>query len=214
MVDSADTGIVPEQVSDRRRTPGQRGQKTRRRLLDSVHCLIQTTAYRDLRVVDVAALAKTSPATFYQYFDDLNQVLHILGAEMVERESATLVAVIGAGDWSDDGVVDAAADFVDTVIAVWERNRAMLGLIELGVAHGDPGSVGARNALIVPMANALVEALAGRDTTISPQALAGVLIPMLTSVSAHMNGLTSWGASRDELRQTMIGIVAGTARKG
>lgn len=205
---------TPVDPSERRRNPGQRGQKTRRRLLDSVQCLIQSTAYRDLRVVDVAALAETSPATFYQYFDDLNQVLHILAAEMVERESAALVSVIGAGDWSDDGVAAAASDFVDTVIAVWERNRAMLGLIDLGVAHGDPKSVAARNALVVPALQALSDALGERDTTMSPQALSGVLIAMLTSVATHVNGLHAWGASRDELRKTMVGIVAGTALRG
>jgi AraC-like DNA-binding protein len=53
------------------RVPGRRGLATRQRLLDHVAEMLAAGSYRDLRVVDVARSAGTSPATFYQYFADV-----------------------------------------------------------------------------------------------------------------------------------------------
>ena len=43
-----------------------------------------------------------------------------------------------------------------------------------------------------------------------PLADAGVLVSMLAHVAAHVEGLQSWGAGRDELRHTMARVVAST----
>jgi AcrR family transcriptional regulator len=53
------------------RIAGRRGQATRTRLLECLGELIASTSYRDVTVIDVARQAGTSPATFYQYFPDI-----------------------------------------------------------------------------------------------------------------------------------------------
>ena len=56
------------------------GQATRQRLLDATSAAVAEGRYRDLTVVDVSRRAETSPATFYQYFPDIESaVLSLLG---------------------------------------------------------------------------------------------------------------------------------------
>lgn len=57
------------------RVPGRRGQATRQKLLDCTADMLRTTSYRDLKVVDIAREAGTSPATFYQYFPDVESAI-------------------------------------------------------------------------------------------------------------------------------------------
>jgi len=76
------------------RLPGRRGLATRQRLLAATASLLETTGYRDLKVVEIAREAGTSPATFYQYFPDAESAVLVLAAELTEAwhdELATLV---------------------------------------------------------------------------------------------------------------------------
>ena len=53
------------------RVAGRRGQATRQKLLDCLSEMLSSSPYRDVKVIDVARKAGTSPATFYQYFPDV-----------------------------------------------------------------------------------------------------------------------------------------------
>src|SRR5262245_41368557 len=64
------------------RSLGPRGVETRRRLLDATRVLLETHGVRDLRVVDIAREVGTSPATFYQYFRDVEEAVLALAAEV------------------------------------------------------------------------------------------------------------------------------------
>ena len=57
------------------RVPGRRGRATRTRLLECTSDMLATTSFRELKVIDIAREANTSPATFYQYFADVEQFL-------------------------------------------------------------------------------------------------------------------------------------------
>ncbi len=67
------------------RVPGRRGQATRTRLLEQALAMLASTSYRDLKVVDIARGAGTSPATFYQYFPDAEAALRALADDLVEE---------------------------------------------------------------------------------------------------------------------------------
>src|SRR3546814_11233778 len=60
------------------RVPGRRGRATRQRLLDCTAGMLDTTSYRDVKVIDIAREAGTSPAPFYQYFSDVAAPLLVL----------------------------------------------------------------------------------------------------------------------------------------
>ena len=62
------------------RVPGRRGRATRQRLLDCTGEMLTTTSYRDVKVIDIAREAGTSPATFYQYFADVEAAILVLAA--------------------------------------------------------------------------------------------------------------------------------------
>jgi len=60
---------------------GRRAQQTRRQLLDATRALLELHGVRDLRVVEIARKVGTSPATFYQYFRDVEDAVLVLAAE-------------------------------------------------------------------------------------------------------------------------------------
>ena len=76
------------------RLPGRRGLATRQRLLAATATLLETTGYRDLKVVEVAREAGTSPATFYQYFPDAESAVLVLAAELTEAWHDELAALV------------------------------------------------------------------------------------------------------------------------
>ena len=82
------------------RVPGERGRQTRQRLLDATVELLTTTSWRSVKVTDIARQARTSPATFYQYFGNVEQAIRVLAEGMVDQ-AAQLAELVG-GDWSEE----------------------------------------------------------------------------------------------------------------
>src|SRR5271155_6276985 len=82
------------------RVPGERGRQTRQRLLDATVELLTTTSWRSVKVTDIARQARTSPATFYQYFGNVEQAVRLL-AEGVVEEATQLSELVGA-DWAEE----------------------------------------------------------------------------------------------------------------
>ncbi len=81
------------------RIAGRRGQATRTRLLECLAELIASTSYRDVTVIDVARRAGTSPATFYQYFPDIQTAVVELANEVV-KEAGTLKDLASEQSWT------------------------------------------------------------------------------------------------------------------
>src|SRR5881392_3455494 len=80
------------------RVPGRRGRATRDRLLKCTAELLEKTSYRDITVIDIAQCAGTSPATFYQYFQDVNAAIAVLAAALAEHGEG-LTDLIGRTKW-------------------------------------------------------------------------------------------------------------------
>src|SRR5256885_14470570 len=86
---------VPEIVAPDGRRLGRRAQETRRRGLDAPARLLESHGVLDLKVVDIARAVGTSPATFYQYFRDVEEAVLALSEEVGE-ETAPLVELVDA----------------------------------------------------------------------------------------------------------------------
>ena len=54
---------------------GDKGRRTRARLLEAATKLLKTRSVREMTVMDIAKRAKTSSATFYLYFKDVEDVV-------------------------------------------------------------------------------------------------------------------------------------------
>ena len=193
------------------RVPGRRGQATRRKLLDTTAALLETTSYRNIKVIDIARDAGTSPATFYQYFADVEQAVLVL-AEEVARDAVELSRVV-RGDWSPDASDATARAVVEQFMEFWEGHRAVLRVVELATEEGDLRF----QRLRVRALNALTESLRETITelqergqvpmTADPFATAGVLVSMLAHVGAHRYGFEFWGIRTASLVDSLTAIL-------
>jgi AcrR family transcriptional regulator len=185
------------------RFPGKRGLATRQKLLDSTEALLSTTPWRSIRVIDIARGAGTSPATFYQYFENVEQAILVLADELVEGVGE--LAALVEGDWSDPAGWDTACRVVDEFMAYWERNRAVFRVVDLATAEGDlrfqNQRVRALNAITESLARVIILTRTGlrvasadaRSAGSDPMAIAATLVSMLAHVAAHRYGYEFWG---------------------
>jgi AcrR family transcriptional regulator len=187
------------------RVPGERGRQTRQRLLTATVELLTTTSWRSVKVTDIARRARTSPATFYQYFGNVEQAINVLAEEMVDQ-AAQLAELVG-GDWSEERSWDTALAVSEGFLAYWEDNRAVFRVVDLATEEGDAQLRGVRvralNAVTVALAQVICAASPSAEggpggATCSPagtdpMAVAGTLVAMFASVSAHRYGFEFWG---------------------
>src|ERR1039457_6130061 len=152
--DSDDPGAI---AATDGRVPGRRGLATRTRLLECTAELLSSTAWRSIKVIDIARQAGTSPATFYQYFENVEAVITVLAEELVE--GAGVLAGLVDGDWSEEASWDTAVAVVEGFMDYWERNRAVFRVVELTTVEGDLRFQGLRvralNAVTVTLARVI-----------------------------------------------------------
>ena len=218
----SDAAESSEAVVDR--LPGRRGQLTRRRLLDATTVLLETLPYRDVKVVDIAREAGTSPATFYQYFSDVEEAVLAIADEMASAVGPLLASLVSSSSWTDADGWAAALRVADGFIAVWDAHRSVLRLIDLATDEGDARFRTVRTRLLGAPAEAFVAVVRSRDVAGhvagghvaggvqsgsggAPFADAGVLVSMLAHVAAHREGLEHWGATSAELRHSMARVI-------
>src|SRR3954468_3428730 len=79
------------------RVPGRRGRATRQRLLEQTAAMLEAGSYRALKVVDIARSDGISPASFYQYFPEVEAAILVLAEEMSRDGSATLSGLVRNG---------------------------------------------------------------------------------------------------------------------
>jgi AcrR family transcriptional regulator len=205
------------------RVPGERGRQTRQRLLDATVELLATTSWRSVKVTDIARQARTSPATFYQYFANVEQAIQVLAEGMVDQ-AGQLADLVG-GDWSEGASWQTALTVTEGFLGYWEDNRAVFRVVDLATEEGEGQLRGIRvralNAVTVALAQVIATASpmtspdggvggvggATAGATCSPagsdpMAVAGTLVAMFASVSAHRYGFEFWGIRTRNLIDT------------
>ena len=186
------------------RVPGRRGLATRQRLLECTAELLVATPWRSIKVIDIARQAGTSPATFYQYFENVEAAITVLAEELVE--GAGVLAGLVDGDWSEDASWDTAVAVVEGFMDYWERNRAVFRVVELTTVEGDLRFQGLRvralNAVTVTLARVIANQspTSGSPAGGDPMAAAGTLIAMLAQVAGHRYGFEFWGIRTADAR--------------
>jgi AcrR family transcriptional regulator len=179
------------------RVPGRRGRATRQRLLECTTELLVATPWRSIKVIDIARQAGTSPATFYQYFENVEVAITVLAEELVE--GAGVLAGLVDGEWSEQASWSTAVAVVEGFMDYWERNRAVFRVVELTTVEGDLRFQGLRvralNAVTVTLARVIATNAesSGSPAGADPMAAAGTLIAMLAQVAGHRYGFEFWG---------------------
>ncbi len=215
VVDLESFAYAAEQVATTDgRVPGERGRQTRQRLLDATVELLATTSWRSVKVTDIARQAQTSPATFYQYFANVEQAIQVLAEGMVDQ-AGQLADLVG-GDWSEAASWDTALTVTEGFLGYWEDNRAVFRVVDLATEEGEGQLRGVRvralNAVTVALAQVIATASPSTDGTgagatcspagSDPMAVAGTLVAMFASVSAHRYGFEFWGIRTRNLIDT------------
>lgn len=195
------------------RIAGRRGQATRTRLLECLGELIASTSYRDVTVIDVARRAGTSPATFYQYFPDIQTAVVELANEVL-KEAAALKDLASEQSWTGKAGGAAAAALVDGFLDFWREHEAILRVVDVAAAEGDRRFSRIRMKLLNSVVQALTEAITelqrgGKvDSDVHPAATAGALVTMLAASAAHTKAFESWSVRDGELRSGLTRLVA------
>jgi AcrR family transcriptional regulator len=209
------------------RVPGRRGRATRQRLLEATVELLASTPWRSVKVTDIARSAGTSPATFYQYFENVEQAIGLLAEEMV-AEAGDLADLV-AGDWSERASWETALCVTEGFLDYWESNRTLFRVVDLATEEGDAQLRGVRvralNAVTVALARVISAQCPGADPAgastsspagADPMAVAGSLVAMFASVSAHRYGFEFWGIRTGDLVDSQARLLhwAVTGRPG
>ena len=190
---------------------GRRAQLTRQRLLDATAELLASRGIRDLRVVDIARQVGTSPATFYQYFRDVEEAVLTL-AEQLGDDLHPLTELLEA-PWRGTAGLEAARQLVDGFITYWDDHRAVLRVRNLAAEEGDTRFRQARirtlgvitEGLRVQIADAQK---AGRvDAEVAPYAAAAGLVAMMERMAAYHLDLEPRGTTRRDIVETVARII-------
>jgi AcrR family transcriptional regulator len=204
----------PDLVAIDGRRLGTRAQATRRRLLDATTELLETEGILDLKVVDVARKVGTSPATFYQYFANVEEAVLAL-ADEVGNEILNLVPLVDQ-PWRGPRALELARGLVDGFITMWDTHRAVLRTRNLAAQEGD---IRFRQLRIEQLSN-ITDRLAARVAEnkaagrvapeISPYAAASSMVAMMERMAAYHYEIEGRGVSRTNMVETIARILCQT----
>jgi len=193
---------------------GKRAQQTRRNLLDATQAQLETRSIRDVRVVDIARSVGASPATFYQYFADVQSAVLVLAEEVADELDP--IAHLLDEPWRGKQGLDVARQLVDSFVAYWDRYRAVLRVRNLAAEEGDQRFREVRVRTLSRITDRLRRQIddaqaAGRvDGDVQPYAAAAGLVAMLERMAAYHVSIEDRGLTRDEMVETLARIIHGT----
>ncbi|MEU0108383.1 TetR family transcriptional regulator [Streptomyces sp. NPDC006251] len=195
------------------RSVGERGLKTRRQLLACLEELLDEAGYHATRVIDVARRAGTSPATFYQYFADIDAAVLELARPVAQEGSDGLMYAEITGWW--DGGRRAARDTVDVFCGFWRDHQAVLRVVDLRAAEGDSRFADVRrrvlSGLLAHLEYAITTHPSQSVTPGDPMAAAEALTALLASAAGIED---SPSAGSPAVRQMLVELLTAAVTGG
>jgi AcrR family transcriptional regulator len=180
------------------RTLGPRALKKRRQFMDATAALLENSRLRDLRVVDIARSIGSSPATFYQYFEDVEDVVLQLADEASEEILG--LAQVFNDSWQDEDGIAKAKFVVDAYIRHWDQYGAILRIRNLASDEGDERFYQVRSKAVTPLLNAMaLQIEKNANPSLKPIAAAVAMGSILERLSAYHVELEQLGVSREDL---------------
>lgn len=201
----------PQQIADLSGRPlGARALNTRRRILDATRELLGERGLRELRVADIARAVGTSPATFYQYFADVEAVVLQLAARANE-ELPELLALF-EGDWRGAEGRRRARQVVEFFMDYWDRHGPILRIRNLAADEGDQHFMELRGAAMLPILEAMQGLMARsgaarRRPEQSPAAVALAMSAILDRLAAYHRVMEVGALTHEELVATTADIL-------
>jgi AcrR family transcriptional regulator len=193
------------------RVLGPRARETRNRLLQSTKELLDSRSLRDLRVIDISRNVGASPATFYQYFKDVEDAVLTL-TELASAEMPAMAEFL-TGSWQGDEGLGRARGIVDGYIRHWDHHHAVLRVRNLASDEGDARFRAVRGRSTGPVLRGLarlIEESQSRGQVSreeNPRAAAASMGAILERMAAYHVELESGGVSRQDLVETCARIL-------
>jgi AcrR family transcriptional regulator len=188
---------------------GERAIRTRTKLLECTQELLTERQARDVSVVEIARRAGTSPATFYQYFADVEEATLELASAAAEEVPAILGPL--AADWSGAGGLDSARTVVEAFVRHWDQHHAALLFRNVAAEQGDRRFQKVRIRAMHPVLQELakkIEASQGAASSgLHSVAAAAALAAILERLAAYHQELEVLGVSREQLVETCARIL-------
>jgi len=202
---------TPGLVATDGRVIGERATATRRRLLDATLELLKRDGPMELKVVDVTREAGAAPATFYQYFADLDAAILALADDALDDEGPLASLLLepwrSADDWPR------VLQFVDAYAAYWDRHQVILMARTMRADAGDIIFRGARARADLMVIRRMADLVSisqneGRlPSYLDPFATAAGMRAMAERLFIFEPSLRRRGTSREGLRNTLAAIL-------
>jgi AcrR family transcriptional regulator len=190
---------------------GRRAQATRRKLLDVTGELLQTKGLLDLTVVEIARQVGTSPASFYQYFQNVEEAVLALSDEVGE-ELGELVGLVEV-PWRGRSGWESCRELVRRFIDYWDEHRAILRIRDLAAGEGNARFREQRIHSLSKITDSLTEKVAEAQRAgkvapeVTPYAAASAVVAMMGRMAAYHQDLETRGFTRDDMVETVARIV-------
>ncbi len=138
------------------------------------------------------------------------------------KEGGALVDLIRDSSWKGARGFSTALALTDAFLDLWDRNRAILRVVDLATAEGDLHFQNIRTHLLNEVTLALRDVIEGfreqrkHPHDLDPMAQAAALVSMLAHVAAHRYGYEFWGIRVDKMRESVarllyVGVAGRTA---
>jgi len=166
-----------------------RGERTRRQLIDAARRVFERNGYLDVGVDDIVKEAGVARGSFYTYFPSKADVFRVVASEVAEAVDHSIRGAASNGPSTDP--VTALCEANERYVSAFEQNAQMYQLIEQ-VGHVDEElhaswrSRGRKNADRIARLIANWQARGVADPTVDAQSVAIALLLMTTSTCRWM----------------------------
>ena len=185
---------------------GPRALKTRARLLEATAELLKERSVLDLSAAEIARKVGSSPATFYHYFKDVEEVALALAGDAAAEMPAIVELV--KGPWQGQAGLDTARAIVHAFVDHWDEHHAVLQLRNLAADRGDKRFVRVRRDALGPFLDRLATAIAAAKTEgqlpadLHPYVAAASIVSMLERLAHAHSDLESFDVTRADVIET------------
>ena len=189
---------------------GERALEKRQRILAATRTLLDERGLRELRVADIARAVDSSPATFYQYFAGVEDVVLELAAAANE-ELPPLLALFD-GTWRGSDGRRRATQVVEFFMDYWDRHGPLLRIRNLAADEGDRRFLELRGRAMLPILAAmegLIErsGAADRNPGLHGASAALAMSAILDRLAAYHRVMESEAVSHADLVGTTAAIL-------
>jgi AcrR family transcriptional regulator len=196
------------------RVIGARAHRTRRKLLDATAKLLGERGALGLRVVDITREVGTSPATFYQYFPDVEEAILVLADEATD-DIESLRPLIERS-WTDDDGLANVDEFVGAFMDYWDRHSVILRVRDLRAEEGDKRFWAVRTrgySAVVPELTAKIEdaqSAGSLSKDLNSYAAAAAAMAMLERLFTYQSVFRRRGVSKEAMTTTLGAMLHAT----